>query len=308
MRISTAYFYDHASSQVVQAQKRITESQAQLSTGKKLINPSDEPDRALLIDRFRSSIERQEAVKTNLSTQDRRLSSQETAINSSVELMLRFKELTVQASNDALAPSDRQAVAVEMVNLRAQLLEQANSRDDLGHYLFSGTSATTEPFVEAGGQVNYVGDQTSTRLTANEKGHLSFTYSGSEVFGRVVRNDASTQSQPQSVGFFDVVDDLIAAVQNSQPDEIRRGLAETDQLFNNLNLSLVQLGADRNNIQQETSIIESTVLNLRNTLSGIEDLDYSEAVSRMNREMLAMEAAMNSFSKSSKLSLFNYIS
>ena len=308
MRISTAYFYDHATNQVVQAQKRITESQAQLSTGKKLINPSDEPDRALLIDRFRSSIERQEAVKTNLNTQDRRLSSQETAINSSVELMLRFKELTVQASNDALAPSDRQAVAVEMVNLRAQLLEQANSRDDLGHYLFSGTSATTEPFVETGGQVNYVGDQTSTRLTANEKGHLSFTYSGSEVFGRVVRNDASTQSQPQSVGFFDVVDDLIAAVQNSQPDEIRRGLAETDQLFNNLNVSLVQLGADRNNIQQENSIIESTVLNLRNTLSGIEDLDYSEAVSRMNREMLAMEAAMNSFSKSSKLSLFNYIS
>ncbi len=307
MRISTAYFYDHSTNQVVQAQKRITESQAQLSTGKKLINPSDEPDRALLIDRFRSSIDRQEAVKSNLNTQDRRLSSQETAINSSVELMLRFKELTVQASNDALAPSDRQAIAVEMVNLRAQLLEQANSRDDLGHYLFSGASATTEPFVEVNGRVTYVGDQTSTRLTAAEKGHLSFTYSGSEVFGRVVRNDASTQNQAQSVGFFDVVDDLIEAVQTSQPDEIRRGLAETDQLFNTLNISLVQLGADRNNIEQETSIIESTVLNLRNTLSGIEDLDYAEAVSRMNREMLAMEAAMNSFTKSSKLSLFNYM-
>lgn len=307
MRISTAYFYDHSTNQVVQAQKRITESQAQLSTGKKLINPSDEPDRALLIDRFRSSIERQEAIKSNLNTQDRRLSSQETAINSSVELMLRFKELTVQASNDALAPSDRQAIAVEMVNLRAQLLEQANSRDDLGHYLFSGASATTEPFVEVNGRVAYVGDQTSTRLTAAEKGHLSFTYSGSEVFGRVVRNDASTQNQAQSVGFFDVVDDLIEAVQTSQPDEIRRGLAETDQLFNTLNISLVQLGADRNNIEQETSIIESTVLNLRNTLSGIEDLDYAEAVSRMNREMLAMEAAMNSFTKSSKLSLFNYM-
>ncbi len=307
MRISTAYFYDHSTNQVVQAQKRITESQAQLSTGKKLINPSGEPDRALLNDRFRSSIDRQEAVKSNLNTQDRRLSSQETAINSSVELMLRFKELTVQASNDALAPSDRQAIAVEMVNLRAQLLEQANSRDDLGHYLFSGASATTEPFVEVNGRVAYVGDQTSTRLTAAEKGHLSFTYSGSEVFGRVVRNDASTQNQAQSVGFFDVVDDLIEAVQTSQPDDIRRGLAETDQLFNTLNISLVQLGADRNNIEQETSIIESTVLNLRNTLSGIEDLDYAEAVSRMNREMLAMEAAMNSFTKSSKLSLFNYM-
>ncbi len=307
MRISTAYFYDHSTSQVVQAQKRITESQAQLSTGKKLITPSDAPDQALLIDRFRSSIERQEALKSNLNTQDRRLSSQETAISSSVEVMLRFKELTVQASNDSLAPSDREAIAIEMVNLRAQLLELANTRDDLGHYLFSGSSATTEPFVEVNGSVRYVGDQTSTRLTAAQKGHLSFTYSGSEVFGRVVRNDDSTDNEAQSVGFFDVVDDLIEAVQTSEPDDIRRGLAETDQLFNTLTISLVQLGADRNNIEQETSIIESTVLNLRNTLSGIEDLDYAEAVSRMNREMLAMEAAMNSFSKSSKLSLFNYM-
>jgi len=307
MRISTAYFYDHATSQVVQAQKRITESQSQLATGKKLINPSDEPDRALLIDRFRTSIARQEALKANLDTSDRRLSSQETAINSSIEVMLRFKELTVQASNDSLAPADREAISIEMTNLRSQLLEMANSRDDLGHYLFSGASASTEPFVEVNGSVVYQGDQTSSRLTSEQKAHLSFTYSGSEVFGRVVRNDETTNNQPQSVGFFDVIDDLITSVKNSQPDDIRRGLAETDQLFNTLDLSLVQLGADRNNIEQENSIIEGTVLNLKNTLSGIEDLDYSEAVSRMNREMLAMEAAMSSFSKSSQLSLFNFL-
>lgn len=307
MRISTAYFYDHATTQVVQAQKRITESQSQLATGKKLINPSDEPDRALLIDRFRTSIARQEAMKGNLDTSDRRLSSQETAINSAVEVMFRFKELTVQASNDTLAPADREAISIEMTNLRSQLLDLANSRDDLGHYIFAGASATTEPFVEVDGSVVYKGDQTSTRLSDTQKSHLSFTYSGSEVFGRVIRNDESTGNQPESVGFFDVIDDLITSVKESQPDDIRRGLAESDQLFNTLDLSLVQLGADRNNIQQETSIIEGTVLNLRNSLSGIEDLDYSEAVSRMNREMLAMEAAMSSFSKSSQLSLFSFL-
>jgi flagellar hook-associated protein 3 FlgL len=307
MRISTAYFYEHATNQVVQAQKRITESQTQLSTGKKLIKPSDEPDRALLIDRFRSSIQRQEALKSNLDTRDRHLSAQETAITSAVDVMLRFKELTVQASNDSLAPTDRQAIAIEMTNLKAQLLELGNSRDDLGHYLFSGTSATTQPFVEVGGNVVYQGDQTSTRLTSVQKDHLAFTYSGSEVFGRVVRQDESTNNEPTSIGFFDVVDDLITAVSSSEPDDIRRGLAETDQLFTTLDLSLVQLGADRNAIEQENTIIESNVLNLKSTLSSIEDLDYSEAVSRMNREMLAMEAAMNSFSKSTQLSLFDFM-
>ena len=40
---------------------------------------------------------------------------------------------------------------------------------------------------------------------------------------------------------------------------------------------------------------------------ALEDLDYAEAVTRMNKEMMALEAAMGSFSKISGLSLFDYI-
>jgi flagellar hook-associated protein 3 FlgL len=46
---------------------------------------------------------------------------------------------------------------------------------------------------------------------------------------------------------------------------------------------------------------------MKSTLSEIEDLDYAEAVTRMNKEMMALEAAMGSFAKISGLSLFDYI-
>jgi len=42
-------------------------------------------------------------------------------------------------------------------------------------------------------------------------------------------------------------------------------------------------------------------------MSDIQDLDYTEAITKMNKDQLALEAAQSSFAKISKLSLFNFI-
>jgi flagellar hook-associated protein 3 FlgL len=60
-------------------------------------------------------------------------------------------------------------------------------------------------------------------------------------------------------------------------------------------------------VQSQLDVLEENALRLMSTLSEIEDLDYAKAVTRMNKEMMAMEAAMGSFSKISGLSLFDYI-
>ena len=62
-----------------------------------------------------------------------------------------------------------------------------------------------------------------------------------------------------------------------------------------------------NMVDQQTSIIEDTTLNLKSTLSSIEDLDYASAITKMNQQMLSLEAAQASFAKVSQLNLFNYI-
>jgi flagellar hook-associated protein 3 FlgL len=49
------------------------------------------------------------------------------------------------------------------------------------------------------------------------------------------------------------------------------------------------------------------VLNLTTTLSAVEDLDYTKAITKMNQQMMALEAAQSSFAKISQLSLFNFI-
>ena len=57
----------------------------------------------------------------------------------------------------------------------------------------------------------------------------------------------------------------------------------------------------------QLDILDQTTIRLKSTLSEIEDLDYAKAVTQMNKEMLALQSAMGSFSKISGLSLFDYI-
>ena len=74
-----------------------------------------------------------------------------------------------------------------------------------------------------------------------------------------------------------------------------------------LSLAQATVGSDLKVIDQQTTVIESTVLNLKTTLSNVEDLDYASAITKMNQQMLSLEAAQSSFAKMSQLNLFNYL-
>jgi flagellar hook-associated protein 3 FlgL len=84
-------------------------------------------------------------------------------------------------------------------------------------------------------------------------------------------------------------------------------VADLTQMHNHLTLAQAQNGSDQSVLQSQLDVLDETTLRIKSTLSEIEDLDYTEAVTRMNKEMMALEAAMGSFSKISGLSLFDYI-
>jgi flagellar hook-associated protein 3 FlgL len=232
----------------------------------------------------------------------RRYTAEETALSASNDVLIRMKELGIQAANDTLSPDDRKGVAVELKALRDQLLSLGNTRDDSGNYLFSGTRVNTPAFAEdLSGDVIYQGDQTQTRIPAGVERTVQFTRAGTDVYSRVVRQDGN------SVGFFDALDQMIDGVNNAQTGNIQQGIADLTQMHNNLTLSQAQNGSDQVVVQSQLDVLSETALRFKSTLSEIEDLDYAEAVTRMNKEMMALEAAMGSFSKISGLSLFDYI-
>ena len=302
MKISTSFLFDRATERMSTIQNRLATTQAQMAVGKQILAPSAAPDQAAAIQRLKGEVQRQDSHMRTLDVAMRRYTAEETALSASNDILIRMKELGIQAANDTLAPDDRKAIGVEMKALRDQLLSLGNTRDDSGNYLFSGTRVNTPAFAEdANGNVVYQGDQTQTRIPAGVERTVQFTRAGTDVFSRVVRDDG------QPVGFFDALDQMIQGLNTGQTSSIQRGIADLTQMHNTLTLTQAQNGSDQQVLIAQKDVLEETQLRLKSTLSEIEDLDYAEAVSRMNKEMLGLEAAMGSFAKISGLSLFDYI-
>ncbi len=302
MKVSTSYLFDRATERMSNLQNQLATTQGQMALSKQILSPSDSPDKAAAIQRLKGEVQRQDSHSRALQVAQQRYSAEETALESGSDILIRLKELSIRAANDTLGPDDRKAIGTEMQALRDQLVTLGNSRDDNGNYLFSGTRVNTPAFAQnAQGHIEYQGDQTQTRIPAGVERTVQFTRSGTDVFQRVVRSDRT------SVGFFDALDQAIDAVKNSQTGKIQQGIADVEQMHNGLTLAIAQTGSDQQVVQSQLDVLADTTLRLKSTLSEIEDLDYAEAVTRMNKQVMALEAAMGSFSKISGLSLFDYI-
>ena len=174
MKISTSFLFDRATERMSTIQNKLATTQAQMAESKQILSPSDAPDQAAAIQRLKGEVQRQDSHMRTLDVAMRRYTAEETALSASNDILIRMKELGLQAANDTMAPDDRKAVGVEMKALRDQLLSLGNTRDDSGNYLFSGTRVNTPSFAEKpDGHVIYQGDQTQTRIPAGVERNLS---------------------------------------------------------------------------------------------------------------------------------------
>ena len=109
------------------------------------------------------------------------------------------------------------------------------------------------------------------------------------------------------VGFFQAMGDLITSIQTSSKTGMQQGLKEIDTMTLGLSDANAKVGTSLNIADMQSSILGEVNLRLQSTLSDIQDLDYTKAITKMNKDELALQAAQSGFAKISKLSLFNYI-
>jgi flagellar hook-associated protein 3 FlgL len=298
--------FERGAAQMSNVQSQLAKSQTQLAQGKQVINASDAPNQAATIQRLQSILNRQESYQNSLNTVKTRLQGEESALQSVSDLLVRAKEVAVQGANDTLNPGDRKALATEMQALRDQMLSLANTKDSNGNYLFAGSRVKQPAFSEtANGSPVYLGDQTHMNVRVGEQRSIAVNRTGTDAFVPVPRVD--TDGSSVGVGFFQVMDNLIDGLNTVNGDNIRRGVGELDVLQTGISLAQAEVGTNLNVIDQQTSVLEDTTLNVKTTLSSIEDLDFATAITKMNQQMMSLEAAQSSFAKISQLNLFNYI-
>ncbi len=99
----------------------------------------------------------------------------------------------------------------------------------------------------------------------------------------------------------------LASDESKAKMDITRSISELDNVLEHfLNVS-ASIGSRVNSVDGQVFMNEDTVLNLQEVMSGLEDLDYAEAVGKLNLQMVGMEAAQQVYLKAQGLSLFEFM-
>ena len=112
---------------------------------------------------------------------------------------------------------------------------------------------------------------------------------------------------PEKIEFFQSLQELTDLLRAGDQQSVQSKLDEVDQMIDQATLGLADIGVEMSTIDAQIGINEDLKLGLQMALSGKEDLDYAAAITKMQAQMLSLEAAQSSFAKISQLTLFDYI-
>jgi len=280
-------------------QSEMSETQQQLSSGKRILTPSDDPAGSALVLGFNREINNINQYGDNIALLTNRLEQEESALAGVGNILQRVGELTVQGSNDTYSAQDRSALAIEVRSLLDDLLGLANSTDSSGEYLFSGYQGKVEPFSLTASGYAFHGDMGQRHIRISDGRTLADSDSGFDVF-----MDIPTSSG----GVRNVFDTLEQIAQALEADNSPSAYLDDLQLIeDNINEVRAGIGVRLNSIGEQTEINENAKLTLRTQRSRVEDLDYTEAISRFNQQQVALEAAQRVYVNLQGLSLFNFL-
>ena len=188
-RISSVEQFRQGIDNILTQQAKLNETQLQLSTGKKINRPSDDPSASTQLLKLSTLKSKSGQYDRNIESARNQLQLQESVLASVSNVLQRVRELTVQANNATQSNESRAAIADEIYNRIDELLQYANTKDPNGEYIFSGFNARSQAFVESGGGYTYQGDQGERMLQISEDLQVSVRSSGVDVFASAKTGD-----------------------------------------------------------------------------------------------------------------------
>lgn len=404
MRVSTNQMQLTAISSMIDRQSDLSHTQLQVATGKRVVNPSDDPVASASLLNLEQSRSQTERFQVNADAARARLSIEEGILSSVTEQIHRVRELAIHANNSHITTEDRSYIAKEVRHILDEIIALANSTDNNNQYLFSGNQGKTKPFSTTATGVRYDGDGGQRLLQVGSGRRVADADPGNEVFMNIMNGNGDFYAQEDihtgsgvihsgtvvdrllltqhdyTITYSDTTGDTIAdefvvvdnvtggivlgpspyvegdavsfdgiqvTVQGAPADGdtftitpsveqslfttlndliqtmerpatgdtsgarmingINRALYDLDQSLDNILNTRAAVGARLNAIDDQSANNENFILQVEESISVLNDLDYAEAISRLNLQMAGLEASQKAYTRIQGLSLFNYI-
>ena len=412
MRISTMQQFNSGVRSIISNQESTTKTQQQISTGRRVLTPADDPIASTRILQLQQDISLRNQYEENVTAAQNRQNLEEAILSSVEENITAIRTLTVNAGDGSLTTQDRTYIAFEIEERLDALVDLMNTKDASNTYIFAGFKGETLPFQERdGGGFIYEGDDGERNLEISNSTNVQTNDSGKKLFVDIdsIKNTFFTHGNDRNIGdgfisngfvsdqeafdefypedmvirfnpdgyitppgpnysvvtrsedrpingldgqefssgtelvieganfkiggnpepgdtFFvrsspkqsltDTVSGLIEGLKSLQDnpvdsasltDLLATSLSNMDFAQSSISEVRSEIGGRLNTIENIENLHQDVDLVSKEILSGLQDVDFAEAVSRLSMESFLLEAAQQSFAQINRLSLFNQL-
>lgn len=269
--------------------------QNQLSSGRKIAKPSDDPVVAVRGMTYRSALVEIEQFKRNVDEGLTWLETTDQALDEATNLLQRARELLVRGLNDTMPTDAKTAMAKEIAQLKEQLGNVANTAV-AGRYIFAGTDTKNPPYNAQTGTWDNTNNQDI--LVEVGKGiYLPINVLGKDVFAVP---DAAN-------GVFGVLDAIARGLNGDTTVDLNAELGRLDQQLNNLLAVRATVGARMNRFELVKSRLEADEVSVTRLLSREEDADMAQVITNLKTAENVYRAALAAGARIIQPSLVDFL-
>lgn len=295
MRVSNNMMFNSLMTGMENASTRLLDIHQQLSTGKKITKPSDDPVAMTLGAQYKNTLNSLVQYERNIEFTEDYLANVDSTIYSINDKLSRLKELAISTRSETMDATLRLANSYEVQGIFDSLLSIGNTKvGDVN--LFSGFKTDTKAFDATG---NYMGDTNESAIFIGRG--VSFTYgiTGDRIFKGI--------GFTVPVDIYQVVDDFKVALETNDVATIGITIGLLDSAMSQVSNITSEVGGRVNRIKTSKEHLQGFIVQSKVLISNLEDIDLAEVSSELVRAQTNLEALQLTSAKFMGFSIFSFL-
>jgi flagellar hook-associated protein 3 FlgL len=296
MRVNPNYTPDILSN-LSQSQIREQTAIEQLSTGKRVNLPSDDPAAAAADVQNQALQSRNDQYIQNTNNLDGSLQTADSALSSVVTALNQAISLGVQGANGGLSSANQQAIALQVQSIQSQLVQLGNTSYQ-GSFLFAGTATQAPPFALDATQpwgVLYSGNNGVNNVEIAQGSSVQVNLPGSQIFEGAGGNVMSSIQQ------------LVTALQSGNTTNIGTATTQVSSALNYVSQQRVFYGSAVNQLNSNQSFLQQEQVSLQTQETNLVGVDFAKAATDLSQAQAAQSATLAALAQIIPQSLLNYL-
>ena len=282
---------------------RMDKKQMQVSTGKRIHVPSDDPVAISRSLKIRADLSELDQYRKNVDDSVSFLETTDLAVKNVGEALQRLRELTVQASNGVLTGEDTKKIAGEVKEIKEQIINLGNTTYS-GKYIFSGkktdeklfifdTDPAVNDYVYNVGLTNnidpnVIDDKIQFEVGVNEK--IEINSLGFEIFDLPPSTSATAGDKP---GIIAMINGILTDLDTGNSAGLSAAIANVDSYINVNLTARSDIGAKMNRMELVQNRIADDKINYSKLRSQLEDADMGEVIMQLMKEENVYRASLS---------------